>query len=224
MPTHEELRKAQMELHRLTYEHWIQYDLFSLNWWLLLAVMIIPWIIWWKLVNKDHLIEITLFGLFTALASAILNTIGFSIGLWSYPAKLIPINPPLFPADFTLLPVTYMLIYQYFKYWDRFFIACITVFAIFAFVGEPFLESTNIYTKYHWEYIYSFPIYVAMPMFFRWLVKKMKLAISEEDNKSLRKKLNEALQDQEKLLEKIHKIQSQQEEKRPWWKRIFKLS
>lgn len=222
MVTHEDLRKAQMELHRLTYEHWFHYDLLTLDWWLLLIVMIVPWIIWWKLVKKEHLIEITLFGLFTSLASAILNTIGFSIGLWSYPNKLIPINPPLFPADFTLLPVTYMLIYQYFKYWDRFFIVSMIVFAVFAFLGEPFLESMNIYTKYHWEYIYSFPIYVAMPMFFRWLVRKMKSAISKEDNKALHKRLDSVLQDQEKLREEIHNLQNQRGEKKSWWKRFFK--
>ena len=217
MITHEEIREAQVKLHQLTHKNWYNHDFLTLDWWLLIIVMILPWIIWWKLVDKDSLIEITLYGLFIALFSGILDTIGFSLGLWSYPNKVIPINPPLFPADFTLLPVTYMLLYQYFTSWKPFIIASTIVFGVYTFAGEPFLEWLGVYTTYSWQYVYSFPIYVAMSVFFRWLVKQMQRIIDkkEQENQLLYTWLYVILQDNKRLHE--------MKEKEPWWESILNL-
>jgi len=48
MITHEEIREAQVKLHQLTHKNWYNHDFLTLDWWLLIIVMILPWIIWWQ--------------------------------------------------------------------------------------------------------------------------------------------------------------------------------
>ncbi len=58
----EELKRVHKELTNLRHDFWLQHDLFSVQWWLLLAVFVISWYVWWRLVDKRRLMEIVLFG------------------------------------------------------------------------------------------------------------------------------------------------------------------
>jgi len=154
-------------------EDWIHYDLFSYQWWMLVAVLIIPWFIWWKYVDKKRLLEISLYGAFVLLVVSYLDGILTELIFWAYKYKLVPIWPRLIAADFTALPVIYMMVYQYFREWKSFLIVTTIIAGAFAFIGEPFLQWVGIYKHFSWKHIYSFPIYIAIPAFLKWVVDKM---------------------------------------------------
>ncbi|WP_201714763.1 hypothetical protein [Rossellomorea arthrocnemi] len=63
-PTKEEINKVDNHLTELRLENFIHDDLLSPQWWLLLALLIIPWIVWWILVDKSRIKQIWLFGVF----------------------------------------------------------------------------------------------------------------------------------------------------------------
>ena len=157
---------------QLRYEHWIHYEAYTMIWWLLLCLWILPWIVWFALIDRQRIIEIYSYGITIMFITTLLDTIGSVEGLWAYPLKIIPHMPELEPIDWAILPVTYMLIYQYFPRWKEFIIIHIILAALYSFVGEPFLINVlKIYLLLNWKSIYSFPIYLLLAIITRILIQ-----------------------------------------------------
>ncbi|MCL6634873.1 MAG: hypothetical protein K6T29_03785 [Peptococcaceae bacterium] len=170
-PSFEEILEMQNKLIRMQYEDWLRHDLFTFQFWLLVAILVAPWFLWWKLVDKKGLTEILLYGLVTQTLVTILDEFGCQLNLWEYRYDIEPLFPRLIPVNFTALPVTLMLVYQYFPTWKPYLAASVAAAAVFSFAAEPVLEWMNIYVLLRWEHAYSFPIYIALMLLMRWLVK-----------------------------------------------------
>lgn len=181
--SHELIFCTEQYLTQLRIDNWFNHDLFSWQWWVLVIVLIVPWFIWWRYVDRERLLEITLLGMFTLIISSYLDAVFTELGLWDYHFWVIPLWPRLIPADFTIIPVTFMFVYQKFRSWNEFLIAMIFVAAIFAFIGETFLVWIDIYELHGWKHIYSFPIYFALGVIVRWLA--LTLAVRQDTAKIL---------------------------------------
>lgn len=134
-----------------TFPHW--------EWWLLFALATVPWIIWWKIVDRQRLFEILTYGFLVMTVSVFFDAIGVEFDLWDYKHQIVPLFDVFIVYDFTVMPVLYMLVYQFFNTWKSFIIANVVVSAIFAFISEPLLVWIDFYLLMNWKYIYSFPIY-----------------------------------------------------------------
>lgn len=157
---------------QLRYEHWLQYEAYTAIWWLLLCTWVLPWIVWLYLLKKKQIVEVFCYGITIMFITTLLDGTGVFQGLWEYPIKVIPFTPHLEPIDWGILPVTYMLIYQYFTKWKRFIIAHIIAATIYSFVGEPFLmKNLGLYLQLQWENSYSFPIYLILAILPRGIIK-----------------------------------------------------
>lgn len=169
--------QAQSVFTDMRMQQWLQNTVFTWQWWLLVVLSIIPWILWRYVVNKKRLTEIVLLGLFVLITATWMDDLGTDLILWYYPYKLLPVYPQLVPINYTVLPVIYMLIYQYFGLW-RSYITAITIMAVvFSFIAEPGLNYLGMYELLKWQYYYSFPIYILVGISHRWLVEKI-LAIN----------------------------------------------
>lgn len=173
LSTSDAIRHLEEVLTMLNIHYWLKHDLFTFPWWVLLMTLIAPWMIWWKLVDKSRIAVILVYGLFMSILIIMLDEIGISFGLWSYPTQLIRILPGLYPVDFSFLPVAHMLLFQYFRNWRSFLIAVTITGAVFSFLGEPLFVWLDIYELNHWEYYYSFPIYIAKAILVKWLVESL---------------------------------------------------
>ncbi|MDF2569721.1 MAG: hypothetical protein K0R55_1325 [Sporomusa sp.] len=168
-----EILAVQRHLHELQYEHWLHYELFTHQWWALVGVLIIPWIIWWRLVDKTRTAIILAYGIYIMFVVTAMDAIGSALQLWIYPIKLLPIIPDTVGIDWGLLTVAHMLIYQYNPQW-RSFIVAETIFAAFlAFLGEPFAEWLELYRVLYWYHSWSFPIYVMKAVIGKWLIESL---------------------------------------------------
>ena len=155
-PTYEEVTKARELVRNIEIGHWLHHDLFSWQWWLLLVSAIIPWLIWIKFRDNDRTYELLSFGFLWAISAAILDSIGAEMLLWSYSTKLIPLAPPLLPADFTIFPVFYMLIYQHAKNAYSHFLLSMIPAAIFSFIIEPLFIKADMFRLHNWSHTKSF--------------------------------------------------------------------
>ncbi|WP_280771964.1 hypothetical protein [Salipaludibacillus daqingensis] len=61
-PTHEEIQQLYEKLFEMRLDKWLNHELFTFQWFLLLAVLIFPWFIWWRFVDKNRIVQILLFG------------------------------------------------------------------------------------------------------------------------------------------------------------------
>lgn len=165
--------EIQQKLSSVRLDEWIQNDVFSFRWWLLVILFLLSAFFWWRSVDKSRLIEIVLYTAMVSISALVLDELGEELTLWDYPYDLIPWFPPLTAIDLASLPLVYSLIYQHFRTWKSFIIATVLMAAIFCFVLEPLFVLSGVYQMITWKSYYGFPIYIAIAILTKVIVKKI---------------------------------------------------
>jgi hypothetical protein len=87
---------------------------------------------------------------------------------------MIPLVPEAFAFNLSMIPVAYMLLYQYFKTWKSFWIGLFCMSVVYAFIGEPFCNWIMVVMYIKWKYIYSFVYYIVIGITIRAIVENLK--------------------------------------------------
>jgi hypothetical protein len=179
MSHNETVDLTQTQFTQMRMEHWLQYELFSFQWWLLVSVFVVPWIIWGIFVDKRRIVELLLLGALLSCIVITLDATGVELHLWSYNFKVFPLYNRLLSIDLSLLPVSYMFLYQWFPGWRQYLAASIVLSLGGAFLAEPLFTALGIYNPHAWKHLYSFPIYIVLAVMMKWIMHKL-LAIQEK--------------------------------------------
>ncbi|MDF2633645.1 MAG: hypothetical protein K0R78_519 [Pelosinus sp.] len=177
-----EIVQTQSVFTEMRVQQWLQDVVFTWQWWILVFLMIAPWILWLCLVDKKRLTPICLFGITVLATVSWMDDLGTDLILWYYPYKLVPIYPQLIPINYSVLPITFMLIYQYFPTWRSYIKAMLIMAIVFSFVAEPALSYLGMYKVLKWQYYYSLPIYMLIAISHRLIVEKI-LTINHQHTK-----------------------------------------
>lgn len=178
--TDEQIAYTLRELSYARIDNWLDTDFLTWGWWLELGVLIVSVTIFWKLVDKKRLFELTYHVISAGVIVIWLDQVGFELGLWYYPVDLIPVFPPATAFDYTLLPVAYTLIYQYCPKWPRFLMATLIMAGVVAFLMEPMAHRWGFYELVKWKYYYGFPVYIAIGIFLKLVTEKMKAIVAKQ--------------------------------------------
>lgn len=170
-PMIDEIIKLKQQLRALFIQHWLTKEVLTWVWWVGIACVIIPFVIWWKVVDKKRLLEICVYGLMVNVSSIFLDVVGSEFVLWEYPVHILPQVPLLFPVDLVILPIIYMIIYQKLSTWWPYLIASTAAAALLAFCFEPLAVLIGQYMLIIWKYYYSFPIYIMIAAFSKLVVQ-----------------------------------------------------
>jgi hypothetical protein len=167
-----ELKKEYRELNQ---QYWTDHSFLSFEWWLMLAGIIVPLIIWCFLVDKRKIKDNLLYGFIFSICTIFLNLIGANYLFWSFDLRIHwSIDPLILPATLTVVPVAYMLVFQYSRTFSKYLLWAIITSVIFAYVGQPLLQDMGTYHLYNnWKHTYSLLIYIAISLFAYWAVKKI---------------------------------------------------
>ncbi len=167
-------RELLAELVQANMERFAEYSgIFVPQWWLLLAFLFVPWIIWSRLVEEERKLEILTVGLFAALVTTLLDIVGYNLQFWDYPIQLIPLVPEAFAFDLSMVPVAYMLLYQYLKTWKSYVIGVLCMSAVYAFIGEPFCNRIMVVSYINWNYAYSAVFYIVTGFAIKAIVSRL---------------------------------------------------
>ncbi|WP_335870390.1 CBO0543 family protein [Bacillus sp. 2205SS5-2] len=158
-----EITQNRVHNYQLTHEAWFDYVLFTPMWWLLIAITIFPWIVWYYLKPKLEYARLLYGTFFVIVIASIMDYIGIATGAWYYRYPLAPFTPECIPWDITVVPVSLLFFLQVKKGVHPFLKAVIWGGGA-AFIGEPFLEWIAFYQPLKWNSFYSFFIYVALYM------------------------------------------------------------
>lgn len=172
-PTYNDLVKVRIKLKEVGLQHWIYDDLFTWHWWFLLFSTVIPWIIWYIFRDKKNTYEQLSYGLLWVVISSTLDVIGVDLILWGYPDKLLPMVPPLFPADVAVIPVLFMFVFQFATKFKTYLISSIGVSACFSFIFEPLFIRGNMFVLHRWNHIYSFFGFLLFSLIIYYIIKKL---------------------------------------------------
>jgi hypothetical protein len=142
--------------------------IFTWQWWVALAMIVIPWVLWLIVRNRESSARIFSAGLLMMVLSEILDTVGVTFGKWAYPVKVIPVATINFSFRLSVLPVILMLFLQYKPHINP-FIKAILFGGLGAYVGMPILNMIDLYKKIDWAYTYSFFILTVFYLLSHWL-------------------------------------------------------
>jgi hypothetical protein len=177
-PTDEHIAFALKQVTYARIDNWLDTDLNTFSWWLEVVLAVVFLLIWWRLVDKKRLLELTFFGFVVMTISIWLDEVGYELGRWYYPVDLIPVFPPSTAIDYIGIPVLYALVYQYCGNWKS-FLAGITVLAgVFSFGLEPLLLKYGFYVIVDWKLYYDFPTYILIGVIMKVIVNWIKAVMA----------------------------------------------
>ena len=134
------------ELASASYQHWISEELFSFNWFVLIIVEIVVYIIWLKLLDKSKASQLLLLGSLAAVGYILSNIVLYNFyGFVEFKIALTPFEPPLFTVAATIAPVVIMIVQQYTSSWKSYILWTAIGMAFIAFVLP-----THIFC--YWDY------------------------------------------------------------------------
>jgi hypothetical protein len=168
------------EANQLTVEAIMNAFLFTWQWWIALAMMIVPWIIWMTFRDRKNSARIFSAGLLVMVLSETMDAIGVSFGKWTYPVKVIPVATVSFSFRLSVLPVLVMLLLQFKPRFNQ-YIKAIFFGGLGAYGGLPLLDGIDLYKKIDWSLTYSFIILTLIYLLAHWFSRRNSF---EEINKN----------------------------------------
>ncbi|WP_270181211.1 CBO0543 family protein [Alkalihalobacillus sp. CinArs1] len=142
------------------WNHWLHDDLFSFGWWLVLIINLIFLYVAFKLIDRKRLFELLTVGGIVIAISTLMDVILIQYGFTAYPTSITPLSPSFFVSTYIVLPVIFMLLYQYFFTWKSYMLAMIITSLLLAFIVENLLRWVNVYEYIKWNNVYSMIAYL----------------------------------------------------------------
>ena len=146
------------ELADVSYQKWVSEELFSFGWFVMLSVLLIAYIVWLIILDKNKVIYLLLIGSLSAVGFLISDIILYGFyGFVEYPIALTPFKPSLFVVNVTLAPIVIMIAEQYGRSWKGYIVRAAVGMGLLAFALLPVYSLLGI-VKYHngWNYIHHF--------------------------------------------------------------------
>lgn len=160
------------ELYNLSVQHWLNYEVLTWRWFLKIFLIAVFIFLFWKLVDRKHLREIITYGLLMSLISTILDITGTYLVFWVYPYRVLPIEFSEI-HDVVIIPIAYMLLYQYFIRWKPFIAASIVFSAFTSFIIERLFILLDFYKPIVWKSIYSFVLFTLISITSKYIVSRL---------------------------------------------------
>jgi hypothetical protein len=157
--------KAQEEVNRGLVEYWLQYSApNTVNFWINVFMLITPLVVLYFKIDRSRAFHLGFFGFNVHIWSAYFDAVGTRFGYWFYPHQAIPLLPINFGLDTSLIPVSFILLYQWtLNHKKNFYLYALGMCAGFAFVFKPYLSVFHlIYLSKGMNYFLLFLIYVVI--------------------------------------------------------------
>ncbi|WP_017381914.1 CBO0543 family protein [Paenisporosarcina sp. TG-14] len=157
-----QIRSLEEGLTQLQIKHWQTFSGFD-TWqlWFIIVMMIVSLVVLFILIDKKNILLLGFFGLNYHVWFHYTNAIGIRMGLWEYPYQMIPFLPS-FALDAALVPVSYILLYQWtLKHDKNIYLYSLLLSGFFAFIFKPILVSLDFFHMYKGiNYLHLFLFYM----------------------------------------------------------------
>ncbi|MDQ0252780.1 hypothetical protein J2S74_000152 [Evansella vedderi] len=160
-----EIRSMAEDLTKRQIEYWQTYsDFGSWEFWVVVLMLIVPLIVLFIFMDKSRALLLGFFGLNYHVWFHYTNAIGISLGLWEYPYSLLSFLPS-FALDAALVPVCFMLLYQWtLNRGKNIYLWAVILSAFFAFIMKPVMVWLHLFHMHYW--VNYFGLFVFYVLFF----------------------------------------------------------
>ncbi|WP_282140305.1 CBO0543 family protein [Cytobacillus oceanisediminis] len=163
--------KVIVEANKLITDVLLDTFLFSLSWWVALAMLIVPWSLWAIFRNKESSARLLYAAFIVMIVSTTIDGLGVDFGKWAYPVKVIPVPTISYSFRYGVIPVTIMFLIQ-FKPKLNPFLKAVLFGGLGAYIGMPIMSMLHLYKKIDWAYTYSFFILVSLYLIAHWFSRR----------------------------------------------------
>ena len=126
--------------------------------WGVMASIVIAYIVWYQLTDKRRLVDLLLYGSLVTVMTSLVELYATSAGLWYYKIRMLPMPQSVLLRDWTLVPLTYMLVQQYSSNWKQFFIWNAVGTFFLAGILAPIFSAIDVVQLMKWNYFYAFVV------------------------------------------------------------------
>lgn len=172
-PSFETVKEMRKHFKEILIQNWLGETFLHWQWWLLIILLLVPWFIWWKVVDKKRLNVIVPFGLLILIFNSFIDDLGTGSFWWYYPHKIIPTLNILKSPDYSIIPCAMMLVFQYFNTWRTFLLSNLVLSLFFSQVGERIFIALGLYELITWNLFFSILHYNIAGLLARWMVLKI---------------------------------------------------
>ncbi len=162
-------------------DYWRDHALYtSLEYWIMVALLVVPLIFLVFKIDKSKIFLIGFYGYSIHVLAAYIDIFAINSGKWNYPFPLVPFLPSI-SIDSSIVPVTFMLVYQWtLNHKKNFYVFSFLTAVFFSLVFKPILAELGMFRMYgNMNYFYLLIIYVLgfiaakiITNVFIWLQKK----------------------------------------------------
>jgi hypothetical protein len=141
--------KLNEEAHRALISYWKEYEIYlSLEFWLMVTILVVPLIILFFKIDKSKLFFMGFYGYSIHMLFAYTDAFGRNMGFWNYPFPIFPVIPGL-AIDSSLVPVMFILVYQYtLNHKKNYYVYTVIAAAIFSFGFKPILVGMGMFKMF----------------------------------------------------------------------------
>ena len=162
------LYEKSRELSQLSLDRWLNEEVFSPQWFLVLGILIVVYVVWIKLLDKRRIKDLLLIGSLTAVAKSLNSMfLGGMLGLADYTVRLIPAYSNILITSMTISPIIVMLAEQYSSSWGGFILRIAIGFAVLCFGIFTLYDQIGILDFYNWNVFYHFLVLIAVSLIVR---------------------------------------------------------
>lgn len=138
--------------------YWYKYSyLNTWQFWIILALFIVPLIALYFLIDRKKALLIGFYGYNVHVWFTYIDTYGGATNLWFYPYKIIPFFTTSFSLDVSLVPVLFMLVYQWTINHNKNYYLYIFLLVVFmAFVFKRVMVDLGLFQLTHSNYFILF--------------------------------------------------------------------
>jgi hypothetical protein len=159
----DQLNNLYKDVSKTSHHYWFSYSNMSTwQFWFLLAFIILPLVALYFLLDRKKALLIGFFGLNVHVWFQYIDTFGVTNGFWNYPYKLVPFLPINLALDTAIVPVSFMLVYQWtIKHNKNFYLYGTALCMFFSFVFKNVLVTLGLFELYGgMNYFYLFLFYI----------------------------------------------------------------
>lgn len=165
------LNSLQDQLAQAWIGYWRQYTLGTWQFWLHVAMFFLPLVVLYFFIDRRRALQIGFFGFNVHVWFTYIDAFGIRHALWNYPYPTIPLLSVSFSLDAALIPVLYMLLYQWTLNHRRNYYLYTTILCILlAFAFKPLLVAFDLFQLYKGTtYVHLFLGYITIMLVSKWI-------------------------------------------------------
>ncbi len=158
----EKMRDTAEYLSKLHIDYWKEFSSFDDGkFWIVVLMLVIPLVVLFIKIDRSKMLLLGFYGLNYHIWFAYTNSAGIRMGLWDYPYEILPVLPS-FALDASLVPVSFMLLYQWtLNHNKNFYLYSTILSAVFAFIVKPILVMHHLFRMFKdINYLHLFVFYI----------------------------------------------------------------